>query len=89
MEIDTKFKKLMIEYPEIVRRAVLTDKQIKVFNFVQIEDVVRTPDVTAEFGWSSQQASAMLVSLFRAGYLDRHEEIDPTGGYRFRYNAKF
>jgi predicted transcriptional regulator len=75
----------MIEHPEIVRAAVLTDKQIEIVKYVNSYASVSSPHVAERFDMSVANASTQLKRLVKRGYLGRHAEAAPSGGVEYAY----
>lgn len=87
MQIDSKFKKLMIDCPDLVRKAVLSDHQIRVFKIVKGEGGMYSRHLSEHLGVSVQSAGATLSRLVDAGYLQKYPVNAPSGGTEYFYRA--
>lgn len=84
--IDKKFRRMMIDHPEIVRRSVLTDRQIEIAKLVhRLPTPIYSADIADRLGISIQNASTQLTMLVKAGYATRHKVVAPTGGHEYQY----
>lgn len=84
--IDKKFRKLMLECPEVVRASVLSETQIEIARLVhRLPTPIYSRDIADRMGISIQNASTQLKRLARSGYVSRHEVISKTGGIEFEY----
>jgi DNA-binding MarR family transcriptional regulator len=84
--IDKKFRKLMMDHPDIVRKSVLTEKQVELARIVhQMPTPIYSRDIADRLYISVQNASVQLSRLVQAGYATRHEVVSKTGGMEFQY----
>lgn len=86
-----KFRLLMLQHPELVRKSVISDRQIELVKFVSWHpaSLITSRDVSERFGCSVAGASAQLKALVGAGYLKRKETTQPSGGKEHGYYPAF
>ncbi len=89
MFIEAKFRRLMLEMPEVVRKSMLSDHEIKICKYAHDTGIVTSRDTANRFNLSVQNAGIVLTKLVRKGYLLRTCLNDPTGGKIFEYKAAF
>lgn len=88
MQVDSKFKRLMIDYPGIIRASILTDHQIDVFKHVEKEGGgIYSRQLADYFGISVQSAGATLSKIAKAGYLQQLSVNAPSGGTEYFYRT--
>lgn len=86
MMIDIKFRKLMLDYPEVVRNSVLSCRQIEVALYlIRRNGPVYTSEVAIDFEMSVPNASILLKTLCDRGYAKRKQVVAPTGGIEYQY----
>ena len=83
------FRLVFLSNPSHYRSCMLTDHQMKLFNFVA---GFKFEGVTAAYVAECQKvtvqcASVKLRALHEKSYLRRIEEVCPTGGTYYRYVA--
>jgi len=84
--IDKKFRRLMIDHPEIVRASILTDRQIEIARMVhEMPTPIYSRDIADRLNISVQNASVQLANLVKAGYAKRYEVVSKTGGIEHEY----
>lgn len=84
--IDKKFRKLMLDCPDVVRESILGDKEIEIARLVhKLPTPVYSRDIADYLGISVQNASTQLKHLVKAGYVSRHEVVSGSGGIEFQY----
>jgi len=76
----------MLSIPDLVRRKQLSDSQINLVRYVQIQILGLTASTLSDdYGISTQSASARLKALWLKGYLSRIDVGDGTGGVVYEY----
>ena len=84
--IDKKFRRLMIDCPDVVRSAILSDVQIDIARMIhRLPTPIYSRDIADRLNISVQNASTQLKKLVKAGYAKRVEVISKTGGIEFEY----
>ena len=75
----------MIDCPDIVRRAILSDVQIELFKYIESAGKVYSRQIAEEYSWSVQNATMKLKKLYDAGYLNRIGVSQESGGIEYQY----
>jgi len=84
--IDKKFRKLMLDCPDVVRKSILTDNQIDIARLVhKLPTPIYSTDIADILNISVQNASVQLKKLVDSGYATRYEVVSKTGGMEFQY----
>lgn len=74
---------------ELVRSLMLTQNQIDIIKFIAKQGGgVFSTLVSKKANISIQSASTILATLHRKGYLVRKEQVHPTGGSQYLYDAR-
>lgn len=76
----------MVNYPERLREAILTNEQLTAFKAVAKycrAEPVRACSILPEK--SSSHKSVILHNLWKRGYIERRRVNAPTGGHEFEY----
>lgn len=80
--------KVFIKHPQMVRGVILTENQACLVEYIRDEEMGATASMVSDWqGCSIQSASTKLTRLWYRGYLNRIEELDPTGGIRYVYKS--
>ena len=80
---------LAFQNPEIIKGLIVTQNQIKIIKFISDTlDGVFSPIISREFNISIQSSSTILATLYKKGYLDRKEEVHPSGGSQYLYTVR-
>jgi predicted transcriptional regulator len=90
IKIDVKYRRLMLQHPQIVRDAFLGRREAEIAHFVfgRLRPTISS-DVAHEFGITVANASTVLAGLVTSGYLKRLQVPDPTGGIMYEYSPAF
>lgn len=84
--IDKKFRRLMLDCPDVVRASVLSGKQLEIAQLVhRLPAPIYSRDIADKMNISVQNASTQLSRLVKAGYLNRIEVTAISGGKEFEY----
>lgn len=84
--IDKKFRRLMMDHPEIVRNSMLSDRQIEIAKLVhRLPTPIYSTDIADRLGISIQNASSQMAKLAKAGYVTRQRVVAPSGGHEYQY----
>lgn len=75
----------MVECPDIVRKAILSDVQIELFKYIEKAGKVYSREIAEEYSWSVQNATMKLRKLYEAGYLKRIGVAQESGGIEYQY----
>ncbi len=83
--------KLFIAAPNTYRGAIITDHCIRILELITLSEyeMVDSRWLSELSGKSIQNSSAVLVSLWKKGYLSRVERIDTSGGIIYKYQRTF
>ena len=87
MQVDAKYKRLMIDYPELIRSHLLTDHQIEVFKYVENKGGIYSRELSDYLGMSVQSAGGTLSKIAEAGYLQKLSVNAPSGGTEYFYRT--
>ena len=86
---NNELRGLMVQCPTAIRNVLLTEHQVALYD--KIKDHGNAGMTTHELvgiqGISPENASAKLRRMFRLGYLNRTEALQPSGGTEFIYTA--
>jgi len=84
-----KLMRLFLDNPIKIRNIVLTDNQIGIIRIIQkdYKQGISARELCTIKDISIQNASAMLIKLYRIGYLTRAEKVADSGGIEFSYES--
>lgn len=84
--IDKKFRRLMLDLPEVVRASILGDREIEIAKLVhRLPTPIYSRDIADILNISVQNASTQLNRLVTAGYASRHKVTAQSGGIEYQY----
>lgn len=87
-QLDVKYRKLMLNFPGIVRKSVLTDPQIDMVNLVAGYHRAATAREIADcMNLSIATISGRLATLVDKGYLTRRDLGSTSGGSEYFYKV--
>lgn len=72
---------------ELVRALLLTDSQVELVRAVELAGSMSTETLAVKLNITSQNASAKLNRLYRAGYLHRKIVSAKSGGIEYIYTV--
>lgn len=88
--IDVKFRRMMLEHPQIVQKSILSELERNIANYVHRQSKpVFSPEVAGAFGITVPNASVRLATLCKKGYLVRCQVTAPSGGCEYEYLPAF
>ncbi len=82
-------RKLMLECPNFVREAIITDHQIDLYRKVKARGLtgIKSSELAEEEGITIQNASTKLTKLTRQKYLRKIECVADSGGIEYTFLA--
>lgn len=83
--VSAEFRSMLIENRTLIKRLLLTDRQVKLLDIVKRYGCVDAPQIAKLLNISLQNASRQLVVLWEKTYLQREDVGDPTGGSMYQY----
>ena len=69
-----------------IRELLLNEKQVSQLLEIYDRELFTAARLSAAWGLSIQNASMRLKRFYTGGYLDRYEDIAPSGGIEYKYS---
>lgn len=83
--VSAEFRAMLVENRSLIKRLLLTDRQVKLLDLVKERRCVSAPEIAKLLDISLQNASRQLTVLWEKTYLQREDVGDPTGGSMYQY----